>query len=1095
MEIKIVNVKVIDNINTRLGDDLKTEIRAKSHLKIVASTFSIYAFEALHKELNKIASMRFLFNNPTFNTVDVDHAKMREKREFFIPKSKREQDIYGNEFEIQLRNKLTQKAIAKECAQWVRQKVTFYSPKAENTISQNLIHVSSPNREPSVYVGTSDFNPSGLAYEQSNQMLNAPTKITGNASQALLEHFNSVWANTDMLDDVTDTVIEYISILYKENSPAYIYYIILYNIFSDFLEDLTQDVLPNEQSGYKDTIIWNKLFDFQKDGVQGIISKMEKYNGCILADSVGLGKTFSALAVMKYYQDRNKSILVLCPKKLSNNWNIYKGNLKTNILYQDRFNYDVLHHSDLTRTDGISNGMPLNQIHWGNYDVVVIDESHNFRNDEAIRDRKTRYQKLMKDIMQSGVQTKVLMLSATPVNNRFKDLKNQLQLAYEGDSNKIRHKLNTKNTVETIFAQAQGVFNKWEKLPIEKRTADKILRMLDFDFFKVLDSVTIARSRKHIEKYYDISEIGNFPKRLPPVTKTPGLAINKNITDITYDGIVTRLDMLGLCVYTPFSYIQKSQQQKYADLYDTQVSTGRAGLSQKVREDGLKYLMNTLILKRLESSVHSFRVTLQNILKLYQQNITAITNHINNKPSDVYSDIIDQDAILDEGEDSFTTTGKNKIDIADMDYLRWQNDLMADMAIIREILDNIAPITPDQDDKLQDLIRTICKKIENPINNSNHKILVFSAFSDTAEYIYKNIADYIQNTYTLNTALFTGKRTTHNISGKYDFDTLLTLFSPQSKSKDKILPDDTNTIDIVVATDCISEGQNLQDCDYLINYDIHWNPVRIIQRFGRIDRIGSQNTDIQMVNYWPDISLDKYINLKERVENRMVIADATATGHDNVLSPKQQNDIEYRKKQLERMQSEVIDLEDVKTGISITDLGLNDFRMDLLNYLEQNPALKNSAKGMHAVIPANQQQGLEPGVIYVMKNVHAEVNSDTENRLHPFYLVYITDDSCVLLDHAHAKDILDILRNHCRTYDKPHKSAYTLFNSETDDGKHMGAYSNLLTTAIKSIIQVNEDSAIDSLFAGGETTALNKNIKGLRDFELIAFIVVQRMEI
>ena len=1083
----------IDNVNKLLGEELKKDLDKNSKLKIIASSFSIYAFEALKKELGKIDSLEFIFDSPTFTSDDTSSLKTKEKREFHIPKNNREQDVYGNEFEILLRNKLNQKAIAKECADWIKNKVTFKSSKV-NAPSQQFIYIDKQSDDNVLYTPVRSFTVADLGYKKDNSVFTSILKIRGfEQTKNYLDQFNILWEDRDKLENVTATITEHILSIYKENSPEYLYFFILYNIFNEFLEDINEDVLPDDNTGYKNSVIWNKLFDFQKDGVVGIISKMEKYNGCILADSVGLGKTFSALAVMKYYQQRNKSILVLCPKKLSENWTHYTGNTTTNILYKDRFNYDVLHHSDLTRYGGESNGMQLDRVNWGNYDVVVIDESHNFRNDEAVKGRETRYQKLMNQIIKSGVKTKVLMLSATPVNNRFNDLKNQLQLAYEGDSSNLTKELSTNKSIEEIFKKAQTTFNAWEKLSPELRTAEAILHKLDFDFFEVLDAVTIARSRKHIEKYYDVSEIGKFPERLKPISKCPALTLDKDI--INYDKIFRDLSLLNLSTYTPTSYILSSKIRKYEELYDTKVGSGdgTSKLSQKSREAGLKSLMTTLMLKRLESSVHAFRLTLQNIQKNYQANIDAIDDFIANGTQHASNKTLDVEIFIDEDNDlekEYAIGGKIKIELADMDYKGWKRDLNADIVIIGALLKTINLITPDKDSKLQDVIELLYNKIENPINANNKKVIIFSAFSDTAEYLNENIAPLLKDKYGINTALLTGRHYKNNSGHFYDFHNLLTMFSPISKEKDKILPNDNTDIDILIATDCIAEGQNLQDCDYLVNYDIHWNPVRIIQRYGRIDRIGSINEKIQLVNYWPDISLDEYINLKERVENRMVITDVTATGDDNVLSGTQ-NDTTYRKEQLERMQDEVIDMEDLKTGVSITDLGLNDFRMDLLNYMKNNANFTTAAKGMHSVIPANIEQGLQPGCIYVMRNIHNTVNIDSENRLHPYYIVYIKDDGDIAVKHTEVKSILDILRKYCKKHAQAHKQSYTKFNESTDDGKEMDRYSDLLSRSITSIINVKEESDIESLFSGGETTALENNIQGLDDFELIAFIAVQ----
>ena len=831
------------------------------------------------------------------------------------------------------------------------------------------------------------------------------------------------------------------------------------------------------------------LYDFQKDATLAIINKLERYNGCILADSVGLGKTFTALAVVKYYENRNKSVLVLCPKKLAENWNTYKDNYVNNPIAADRLNYDVLFHTDLSRTHGFSNGLELDRLNWENYDLVVIDESHNFRNGTGTHSntRENRYVKLMDKIIRPGVKTKVLMLSATPVNNRFVDLKNQLAIAYEGNSENINKKLNTSKTIEEIFKQAQKAFNAWSKLDTVDRTTDALLRALDFDFFELLDSVTIARSRKHIEKYYDTTEIGKFPERKKPISLRPKLTDLDSA--INYNEIYEQLMHLSLCIYTPSNYIFPSKIQKYMDLTHNKGDN----LTQTGREEGIRRLMSINLLKRLESSVNSFQLTLQRIRTLIEDTIKAIDcfEKYGNVELDMY-EASDMDLDIDDGNTEYFTVGKKiKIELADMDYKTWRRGLQEDAETLELLTLLVADITPEHDYKLQQLFRLLNEKMEHPINRGNKKVLIFSAFSDTAEYLYENVSRYIKDKYGLNTAVITGNiegRTT--IPGfKSTLNNVLTCFSPISKDRDVLMPENKTEIDILIATDCISEGQNLQDCDYLVNYDIHWNPVRIIQRFGRIDRIGSKNEYIQLVNFWPDMNLDEYINLKSRVETRMKISVMTSTGDDDPINPEEKGDLEYRKQQLKRLQEEVVDIEDMNTGISIMDLGLNEFRLDLLEYVKAHPDLEQKPKGLHAVVSATEE--LPKGVIFVLKNINNSVNIDNQNRIHPFYMVYIGMDGEIICDYLNPKKLLDDIRLLCRGKKQPIMKLCQKFNEETDDGRNMGEMSELLSEAIDSIIDCKEKNDIDSLFAEGGTSALLSTVSGLDDFELICFLVVK----
>ncbi|MFR8759619.1 MAG: helicase-related protein [Negativibacillus sp.] len=1078
-------MELINNTTKTLRDDLAVEIKQGSRLSVAAACFSIYAFQELKKELQGIDELRFIFTSPTFTT---EKAK-KEKREFYIPRLSRERSLYGTEFEVKLRNELTQKAIAKECAEWIRKKVTFKS----NVTNENMMGFI--NLDDKNYMPINGFTTVDLGCERGNNAYNMVQKTEAPFSTAYIDLFDNLWNDTSKLQEVTDEVIENITAAYNENSPDFIYFVTLYNIFSEFLEDVSEDHLPNEATGFKESKIWSMLYNFQKDAVLAIISKLEKYNGCILADSVGLGKTFTALAVIKYYENRNKSVLVLCPKKLTNNWNTYKDNYVNNPIASDRLRYDVLYHTDLNRTHGKSNGLDLDRLNWSNYDLVVIDESHNFRNGGKLsgedNEKENRYLKLLNKVIRKGVKTKVLMLSATPVNNRFNDLKNQLALAYEGNTDLIDDKLNTTKSIDDIFKNAQRAFNTWSKWDPVDRTTENLLRMLDFDFFEVLDSVTIARSRKHIQKYYDTSDIGTFPTRLKPISLRPPLTSLKKA--INYNEIYEQLTQLSLSIYTPTHFILPSKMEKYAEMYeDNKVNVG---FTQANREQGIRRLTAINLMKRMESSVHSFNLTLKRIYSLIDSTIHSIdtydkTSSVRLELTDI-SDIDEFDSEDQNGDELFTFGKKVKIEIGDMDYKSWRDSLVRDRDILELLTLMVGDITPEYDSKLQELFRVIKNKLENPINQDNKKIIIFTAFADTAEYLFDNVSKYVKENFGLNTAMVSGSvegRTTVP-KLKSDLNTVLTCFSPISKDKHLLMPNDKTEIDFLIATDCISEGQNLQDCDYLINYDIHWNPVRIIQRFGRIDRIGSKNAFIQLVNFWPDVTLDEYIDLKAKVETRMKIVDMTATGDDNLLSDEEKTDLEYRKAQLKRLQEEVVDIEDMSTGISIMDLGLNEFRMDLLEYIKNHPDIDKAPFGLHSVAAASEET--PAGVIYVLKNRSNSVNIDNQNRLHPFYMVYISNDGEVICDHLSPKQMLDKMRFLCKGKTEPIPELYRQFNKETRDGRNMSEFSKLLGDAIASIIEVKEESDIDSFLGGGQMSFLTNEIKGLDDFELICFLVVR----
>ena len=1076
-------MQIIDNINKTVKEDLQESIRRGSKMSVAAACFSMYAYQELKKQLEQVDEFSFIFTSPTF----VKERAEKEKREFYIPRLNRESSLYGTEFEIKLRNEMTQRAIARECADWIRRKATFKS----NTTGENMggFMTVASKEEQVAYMPINGFTTVDLGCERGNNSYNMVNRIEAPFATQYIQLFDTLWNDKAKMQDVTDVVVENISSVYNENSPEFIYFITLYHVFSEFLDDISEDVLPNEATGFKQSKIWSMLYDFQRDAVLAIINKLEKYNGCILADSVGLGKTFTALAVIKYYENRNKSVLVLCPKKLAANWNTYRDNYVNNPIAVDRLNYDVLFHTDLSRNGGTSNGLDLDRLNWGNYDLIVIDESHNFRNGEGgagthKSDGENRYQVLMRKVIRAGVKTKVLMLSATPVNNRFYDLRNQLALAYEGDADVMDQRLNTTKSIDEIFRQAQRAFNAWSELKPEQRTTDALLRTLDFDFFEVLDSVTIARSRKHIERYYDTSEIGKFPERLKPISLRP------NLTDlnqaIDYNQIYELLSSLTLCIYTPSDYIFPSKLDKYMD-------RGKANLTMQGREFGIQRLMSINLLKRLESSVFSFNLTLKRIWQLIHATIEGIDHYEKYGNADItmYEAGESDFDMEDSNTDFFSVGKKTKIDLEDMDYKSWRKALQQDADNLELLILMMADITPEHDTKLQTLFRLLDDKMAHPINPGNKKVIIFTAFSDTAGYLYEHVSEYMKNRYDLDTAVITGaidgKTTAKGL--KPTLNNVLTCFSPVSKDKAVLLPNNPTEIDVLIATDCISEGQNLQDCDYLINYDIHWNPVRIIQRFGRIDRIGSRNAYIQLVNFWPNMTLDDYINLKSRVETRMKITVMTATGDDDLINPEEKGDLEYRKQQLKRLQEEVVDLEDMSTGISIMDLGLNEFRLDLLAYIKNHGDLEKTPRGLHAVVP--KTEGCPEGVIFVLKNVNNSVNIDNQNRIHPFYMVYISTEGEIVCDYLNPKGLLDDVRLLCRGKSEPIKALCAQFNRETDDGRNMSEMSELLSMAIDSIIDAKADNDIDSLFKSGGTSALMSAVSGLDDFELICFFVVK----
>ena len=1084
--------KVLDNKKYRVVDELKVELNKGSKLSVVSAYFTIYAYAELKKELSRIDNMRFIFTEPTFV-----HKDQELIREYYIERNP-EKKMSGNEFEIKLRNEMKQAAIAKECAQWLEKKAEIKSLRQANPAQPRLVYIENPEDNVSIN-GTVDFTSDGLGITPSNRLDSNMCLYGKDYTISFLQAFNELWENDTAVQDVKDKVLEQMRILYKENTPEFIYFVTLYNIFNNYLDELTEDNIVKSRTGFKDTLVWNKLYKFQKDGVMGAIDKIEKYNGCIIADSVGLGKTFTALAVIKYYELRNDRVLVIVPKKLRENWTVYTMNDKRNIFSGDRFNYDVLNHTDLSRTSGYSGEINLATLNWSNYDLVVIDESHNFRNNPPVKGRITRYERFMNDIIKAGVKTKVLMLSATPVNNKMNDIKNQIAFITEGRNDAFASV--GLDNLELILRKAQAVFNRWSELPDPERTTETFVNMMDLDYFKLLDTVTIARSRKHIEKYYNLEEIGKFPTRLTPENRYPIIDTKGEFPPI--EEINRLIKKLTLCVYSPLGYVLPEKRAAYERKYDMTVGTNNSVFRQTDREQSLVGLMRVGILKRMESSINSFALTVENILYKIDKTLEAIEQ--SRLDYDAEMDISDID--IDDPEYDNLMFGNNvKVLLQDMDLIKWKQDLLSDKDKLETILLEAINVTPDRDAKLIELRTLIENKIKNPINHDNRKVVIFTAFADTAKYLYKHLSAEFANE-GIYSAIVTGSGDNHSTLPipkelrrtvkMTDINTVLTLFSPISKECSKVYPEVNEHIDILIATDCISEGQNLQDCDYLVNYDIHWNPVRIIQRFGRIDRIGSQNNYIKLINFWPTKDLDEYINLQQRVKGRMVLLDVSATGEENVIEnnpSKEMKDLEYRKKQLKKLQNEVVDLEDISGAISITDLTFNDFKIELMEYMKtKRKTLDEAPNGMYAVTKIDESISdiVKPGVIFTLRQVKGKDQSKEQNPLFPYYMVYITDEGEVQLSFLHAKKILDYYKKLCSGKGEVLKELVEEFNKETNDGRNMKHYSDLLEASIENLIGKKQDIGVASLFSKGGTTMQRSLFDGIEDFELITFLVLK----
>lgn len=1076
--------KIIDNKQYGLlGDCLKDNINNNSKLSIAAAHFTIYAFEEMKEKLFELEEFRFLFAQPTF--IDNKNKDIREKIK------SNEHKLFGVEEELCYKSNLNQAYIARELSKWIKNKVKVKS-MISKSIGESIYYIENKDLEDISITGGSPFSAPGLGYTNSISLNHNQFTNNEEFNENLKKVFDRIWNDENLVKDVKKDILHKLKYLYKDNSPELLYFITLYNIFKNFLEENENREIVQSRTGFKDSVIWNKLYDFQRDGVIGAINKIEKFGGCIIADSVGLGKTFEALAVIKYYELKNNKVLVLAPKKLRENWSIYRHqNDIRNPLCNDRFSYDLLNHTDLSRDGGMSGDIDLNYVNWGNYDLVVIDESHNFRNNQARNDRETRYSKFMNNVIKSGIKTKVLMLSATPVNNKLDDLKNQIAFITEENDNALE-KTSEINSIKKTLTKAQSIFNKWGKLTKEQRTTETLLEMLNWDYFKLLDSLTIARSRKHIEKYYNINNIGEFPNRLEPINIKEDIDIKQEFPPLK--SINTDILKLNLAVYSPMKYILPHKIEFYESKYDTKVKGGKATLKQTDRERSIVYLMKSSLLKRLESSVNSFKITLSNILENIDKTLKKLENF-----NDEYSYDIDDIDNLDEVLEDFVIGGKVRVLIKDIDLIKWKQDLEYDKKLLNNLLNHSKQVDYKRDKKLKALKKVISDKIENPINKQNKKVIIFTAFADTAKYLYENINKWAKEKYNIDTALVTGSdkpKTTFNLK-KVDLNSVLMNFSPISKERYKIDKSIKSEIDILIATDCISEGQNLQDCDYLVNYDIHWNPVRIIQRFGRIDRLGSSNKSIQLVNFWPSIELDEYIHLETRVKQRMTMVDISATGEDNVIAKdsNEMKDLEYRRNQLEQLQKEVIDLEDVSGSISLTDFTMDGYRMDLVNLMEKyQDDIEELPKGIYSLVQNENEKlddEIKPGVIFCLKRLESYENEYDKNPIYPYYLVYVNNDNEILYSYTNVKKILDLYKSLCLGKAQVRKDLVDNFNKETQNNKKMDKYKDLLIKATDDILGKVEEQQTISIFDFGGFSNLVSKKNDNDEFEVICYLVIR----
>ena len=1056
--------------NDRVVDELRQCLAPRSTFNVASAAFSLFAFGELRELLANVARCRLVLPD----SPEADLA------------------LLGGPPDRPFRNRLAARWLAKRCADWLDKKAEVR--RVAGVIPQATLIAGKPDgASERVITGNCAFTTDGLGITPGNQFGLIQCSESAQECAALGSWFSDLWNSLPASADGKNSLIARLRELSEDKAPSLIYFLILFHVFKDLGQELDEERIVKSATGIRDTTVWKKLFKFQRDGVIGAMDKLERHGGCIIADSVGLGKTFEALAIIKYYELRNDRVLVLCPKRLRDNWTLYKSNDRRNILAADRLNYDVLNHTDLSREGGASGDIDLSHVNWGNYDLVVIDESHNFRNKKTPRkDGETRYDRLMRRIIQEGVKTRVLMLSATPVNNRLADLKNQIAFITEGDDARLTEQGIA--SVETTVRKAQVQFTRWLAIEDEQdRKPARLIDMLGFDYFKLLDLLTIARSRKHIEKYYGTKETGRFPERLKPINIKPDVDSAGEFRSIRE--INNEIRRLNLSAYAPLRYVLPHKQDAYDKKYSTKLRRGEGYFRQADREESLIHLLRVNILKRMESAVPSFSLTLKRQLADVEATLSSIDAH-----EDSVVEIAIEDIDVDDPAFEPLLAGRKvKVLLQDVDLVRWRQELVEDRDRLATLHAAAHQVGAARDAKLSALRGLIEGKARSPINPGNRKVIVFTAFADTARYLYDQLASWALERLRIHSALVTGagRNQTNLPQLRRDLADILTAFSPRSKERPTDLAGE-GELDLLIATDCISEGQNLQDCDYLVNYDIHWNPVRIIQRFGRIDRIGSPNERIQLVNFWPNIELEEYINLEQRVSGKMVLLDISATGEENLIeqqSGNQMNDLEYRRQQLLKLQDAVIDLEDLSSGVSIADLTLNDFRIDLASFVREHPGrLDNLPLGTLAVTTTHGsgEGAIPPGVIFCLRAESEAAAGAVEPGypLAPHYLVHVGDDGSVVLSFAQAKQVLDRAKKLCIGHDLPDAVACARFDQATRDGENMTVIQKLLSSAVAAIAGKKEERAVASLFSPGGTYARKGEFAGINDFEVVAFLVV-----
>ena len=1090
------NTRIRDNHGRgTVGDFLMSNIESGSSLSVVSAYFTIHAFEGLKAHLWEIDGLRFLFGEPDFiKNLDTRNTD---------PKAFRIEDEG-----LELDKPLQQRPIARECAAWIAEKVEIKSTRQSNLLHGKMYHIANNGVDKAI-MGSSNFTVQGLGLSHSNSNIELNLEVEDDQDRGDLKAwFDDVWNDNKRVEDVKAKVIARLEKIGQDQGPEFIYYKTLYELFRDELEARMNNDQQIEDTHLYDTKIWEALYDFQKDGVKSVIARLLNHNGCILADSVGLGKTYTALGVIKFFELRNDRVLVLCPKKLRENWALYPVhyNQRNNPFEEDKFRYSLLSHTDLSRYSGDASGVDLEDFNWSNFDLVVIDESHNFRNDtKPVRDdagvviRHSRYTRLLEEVIKAGARTKVLMLSATPVNTSLIDLRNQIYLMTEKREAAFQKSLGISN-IRALLGQAQKTFKAWEENPDEggRRDKSRLLNELGADFFQLLGGVSIARSRRHIENFYaaEIGRIGEFPEQLKPENHHPP---TDQTGALSYKYLADQIEKFSLSIYTPSSYVTgKEAKQRLAREKET------LRFNQLDREKFLIGMMQTNFLKRLESSAHSLTVTLERTIGKIDTLLEKIDRYEQNqRMSQAETEVLLDDDILpedDEDDEEFLVNrARHPYHLRELDCARWKEDLIQDKHTLIEAWESVKAITPERDGKLQAIKAHIRDKAQNPRTDKdgeiNRKLLVFTTFKDTAEYLYGNLLDLAEEL-DLNIAMVSGD-VTRTQSRPNNFNAILTNFAPRARGR---TDNGSDEIDLLIATDCISEGQNLQDCDTVLNYDIHWNPVRIIQRFGRIDRIGSRNLSVRMINYWPTEDMEVYLRLQSRVEARMALADAAATGSEDPLNEsayeQAQMELNFRDQQLKQLREDVLDFDDLSDGVVLSDFTLDYFFTQLLRYLEKNKKeLEATPNGVYAVTH-DENRPMENGVIFFLRQQNADINKQrkTASPIHPFYAVYIRNSGDIRYGCVNARQVLDLFESVAIGKSEPLQKLCSQFDTETQNGEKMGTYNSLLKAVINHINRAHTTTQANNMGLGGSRdftlTPEAETPRDTSDFELVTWLVI-----